>query len=237
MRVAIIGAALLAGACGGGHAEERDDGPTVQRGFEVGAFERIALEGSHDVVVTVGGAPSVRAEGSERAIERLEVVVEDGELHIRSRQRSGWLSFGSQRSATVHVTVPALSGATVAGSGEISIARVEGEAFEGHIAGSGELEIADLRVRAASFTIGGSGHVRAGGIADRTEVAIGGSGDVDLSGLRSRTAAVRIGGSGNARLHATETADVRVAGSGNVEVTGGARCSVEKHGSGNVRCG
>ena len=237
MRMAIIGAALLAGACGGGQAEERDDGPTVQRGFDVAAFERIALEGSHEVIVTVGAVPSVRAEGSERAIERLEVVVEDGELHIRSRRRSGWFSFGGHRGATVHVTVPALTGATVAGSGEISIPRVAGESFEGHIAGSGELEIAQMQVRSASFTIGGSGHVRAGGAADRTEVAIGGSGDVDLSGLRSRTAAVRIGGSGNARLHATETADVRVAGSGNVEVTGGARCSVEKHGSGNVTCG
>lgn len=236
MRIAIIGAALLAGACGGG-SQERAEGPRVQRQFPVGAFERIALEGSHDVVVTVGAAPSVRAEGSERALERLEVVVENGQLHIRSRRRGGFLSFGRDRSATLHVTVPALNHVTVAGSGEMRIDRVEGRGFDGFLAGSGSLEIGRMRVETTSFDIAGSGHVRAAGTANRTDISIAGSGDADLSGLQTRTAGASVAGSGDIRLHATETVDASVSGSGDITVTGGARCSVDKHGSGEVRCG
>lgn len=236
MRIAMIGAALLAGACGGGNAEERDEGPTIQRNFPVGAFERIALEGSHDVIVTVGSAPSVRAEGRERALERLEVVVENGQLHIRSR-RGSWLSFGSHGSATLHVTVPALSHAAVAGSGELTIDRVEGRSFDGFLAGSGDLDIGRMRVESANFDVAGSGHVRAAGTANRLDLSIAGSGGADFSGLQSRSAGATVHGSGNVRLHATETVDANLSGSGNITVTGGARCSVDKHGSGEVHCG
>lgn len=238
MRIAIIGAALLVGACSGGHAEERDEGRTVQRDFPVGAFEQIALEGSHDVIVTVGGAPSVRAEGSERALERLEVVVENGQLHIRSRNRGNWLTSGRHGgSATLHVTVPSLTHAAVAGSGELRIDRIAGRSFDGFLAGSGDLAIAQMQVESASFDVAGSGNVRAAGTAGRTHISIAGSGDADLSGLQSRTAEATVHGSGDVRLHATESVDANVSGSGDITVTGGARCSIDKHGSGEVRCG
>lgn len=235
MRTAIIGAVLVLGACAGGHAD--DEGPRAQRSFDVATFDRIALAGSHDVIVTVGSAPSVRAEGSERALEHLEIDVKDGRLRIRSRERSGWFSFGRHRSATVHVTVPALTETTVAGSGDVRIDRLVGPSFLARIAGSGELEIGAMQVREATFAVAGSGHIRAAGAAERTQLNIAGSGDVDLSALRSRTATVSIAGSGDARLNATETAEVEIRGSGNVAVAGGARCSVDKRGSGNVRCG
>lgn len=235
MRAAIIGAALLAGACSGGQAEE--EGPGAQRSFEVAAFDRIELAGSHDVVVTVGGPPSVRAEGRERALDRLEIAVEGGRLQIRSRPRSGWLAFGSDRGVTVYVTVPTIAGVDVAGSGGVRVDRIEGASFDASLAGSGDLEVSRLRVEMANFGIAGSGNVRAAGAAGRTVVEIAGSGDVDLSGLRSRTAAVSVAGSGNVRLHAAESADVTLMGSGDVTVSGGARCNVDKHGSGDVHCG
>ena len=66
MRSAIFGAVLVLGACTS-HGEERDEPrATGQRSFQVGQFQAVSLEGSHDVVVTVGGAPSVRAEGDSR---------------------------------------------------------------------------------------------------------------------------------------------------------------------------
>jgi len=237
MRAAILVTALALGACGSADGQEGEaSGERGQRGFEVGAFDRISLAGSHDVVVAVGGAPSIRAEGDARALERLDIRVEDGQLRIGSRRSDSWLGRG-HRGVTVHVTVPALAAAGVAGSGAMRIDRVEGQRFEASLAGSGDLDVGALRVEQARFAIAGSGNIRAAGTAANAALSIAGSGDADLSGLESRAAEVSVMGSGDARLRATETASVSVMGSGDVTVEGGARCTVDKRGSGDVHCG
>lgn len=235
MLMAAIGAALALAACSA-HGQEAPEAP-ARRDFPVGAFDRVTLAGSHDVIVTVGQPASVRAEGDSEALDRLDIRVEDGQLRIGSRGRGSWGWSGRNSSVTVYVAVPALTGAAVAGSGGMRVDSVEGESFRAAVAGSGNLSVGTVRVRQGSFAVSGSGNLRAAGSAARAEVSVTGSGDADLRGLDSRTAQVRVMGSGNANLRATETASVTSMGSGNVGITGGARCSVTKRGSGNVDCG
>lgn len=237
MRAAIIlGSVLLLGACqASGHADEARQ--TAQRSFAVGAFDRIALAGSHDVIVTVGGAPSVRAEGDAEALERLEIGVEGGQLRIGNRGRSGWSWFGGHRGITVHVTVPALAGASIAGSGDMRIDRVEGPRFAAAITGSGDMDIANMRVGEASFSVTGSGGIAAAGTAQRSSASVTGSGDLDLGRLEAASATIALAGSGDISLRATETAAIELRGSGDVTVGGPARCSISKSGSGDVHCG
>ena len=241
MRALILTSAIAIAACtNGADARENEGGGgrTASRDFQVGSFEKVALRGSHDVIVTVGGAPSVRAEGDADAIDRLEISVEDGELRIGTERHSGW-SFGGKRDrhkVVIHVTVPALAGASLAGSGDIRIDKVEGDRFAGSIAGSGDLDIAAVRVGRADFSIAGSGGITAKGAADSSNISIAGSGSIDAGGLVAKTAKVSVAGSGDVRANATETADVSVMGSGDVTMSGSARCKVSKMGSGNVSC-
>ena len=239
MRSALmLGTALALGACNiSGHAQESDGGGGIaRRDFQVGNFDRIALAGSHDVIVTVGGAPSVRAEGDAKAIERLEIEVEGGKLKIGSRNHVS-LGFSRDRGPVkIHVTVPSLTGAAVAGSGDLKIDKVEGSRFSGAVAGSGDLDIGAMKVEQAEFTVGGSGGIRAAGTAADSKVSVAGSGDLHLEALEVRRANVSVAGSGGVKARAMETADVSVAGSGDVTLSGPARCNVRKSGSGQVRC-
>jgi hypothetical protein len=237
MRSAILGAILMLGACTS-HGEE-NGGPRAmgQRSFQVGAFEKVSLDGSQDVVVTVGGAPSVRAEGDAEALERLDIRVEGGTLKIGSSRRGGWFNFRHGGGVTVYVTAPALNGAAIRGSGDMRVDRVQAQAFEAEIAGSGDMQIGALQAARASFSIAGSGGIRAAGTAEDSDVSIAGSGDILLGRLQTRRTSVRVAGSGNVAVHATEAVDGSVMGSGNVTVQGGARCSISKMGSGDIRCG
>ena len=234
MRWVIFGALLALGACTS-HEDEGGPRATSQRSFQIGEFQSVSLEGSVDVVVTVGGAPSVRAEGDSRMVERLDVGVEGGTLKIGYRR--GWLDFRSGGPVTVYVTTPVLNGATIAGSGDMRVDSVQSEAFEAEIAGSGDMQILELRARRASFAVAGSGDLRAAGAAEDVDVSIAGSGNVSLDQLQSRRTSVSVAGSGNVSVNATETVEGDVMGSGNVTVHGRARCSISKMGSGNVRCG
>lgn len=230
----IFGLATFAlAACG--EAEREDAGPAAIRNFEVGEFQRIVLNGSHEVVVSVGGAPSVRAEGPRRKLERMEVEVRDGTLRIGTR-RGSLFSFDSG-AIRVRVTVPSLAGADIRGSGDIRVDRVAGERFEGRVAGSGALEIGELETRHASFDLAGSGDISATGQAEAVALRLAGSGDASLGGLAVRRAQVNIAGSGDASVNASERVVGRIAGSGELQVSGGARCAVDVAGSGDVRCG
>ena len=241
MRGAILMSVLLLGACSMGEASGGSSEGKRQMGsrdFQVGAFDKVALSGSPNVIVTVGGAPSVRAEGDAETIDRLEVEVVNGTLRI-GHKKGKW-SFGWSKGrapVTIRVSAPSLTGAEVAGSGDIRIDKVEGGDFKGEIAGSGEIALASLRARNASFAIAGSGGVTAAGTAESADYSIAGSGDVRAGGLEVKRAKVSIAGSGNVEAKAMETADISIMGSGDVVVTGTAKCNVSKMGSGNARCG
>lgn len=230
-------AALASGCNFSNGGEARDAGPAVDRTFQVGAFDRITVSGPYDVKVTTGGQPGVRARGGEAVLAETEVVVEDGELKIRPKNKHGnrW-SWGKDNQVTMMVSAAAIHGATIAGSGGIDIDRASGGDFTGSVAGSGDLALGRVEANSAKFAIAGSGGVRAAGKVNTLEVSIAGSGDVDLAALTATDAEVSIAGSGNVRATATGTAKVSMMGSGDVEVTGGAKCEVSKHGSGDVRC-
>jgi DUF4097 and DUF4098 domain-containing protein YvlB len=238
MRTLFLAAAILfVGGCHVGHGEGKGEGEAhARRDFQVGAFDRIELAGSPDVIVTVGGRPSVRAEGDAETIERLEIVAENGELRIGMRPGGGSGWFRHHRGVTVHVTMPSVQAASIAGSGDIRIDRVEGPRFAAQIGGSGDIEIAHLRVAEANFAVRGSGGIRAAGGAERASATVAGNGDLDLEGFEAADATVALVGSGDISLRATRSAAIDLTGSGDVTITGPARCTIRKSGSGDVRC-
>jgi hypothetical protein len=230
----IIAASAATSACG----HSQGTGATVSRNYQIGNFQAIEVAGPYQVDVRTGGNPGVSAEGSEKLLERTFVEVRGDKLVIRPEEH-GWFHFGWSSRGKAHftVTVPQLSGAAIAGSGDINVDKVQGNRFEGSVAGSGGLNVTNMDVQSLKLSIAGSGGVKAGtGKAQSAEYEIAGSGDVDAGAVQTQQAKVSIAGSGNVRAHSSGTADVSVMGSGDVDVSGGAKCTVSKAGSGNVRC-
>lgn len=227
---------VLAGACSAiaqtNHVQA--SGQRGQRSFDVGAFESVALQGPHNVIVTVGGAASVRAEGDTAALDILDIRVENGRLVVGTQR--GWSWRGSEGAVTVHVTTPSLAGAAIGGSGDMRIDRVQADRFAASIGGSGDMEIGALQTREADFSIAGSGGIRAAGTAEAADISIAGSGGMALDGLQTRRASVSIMGSGDVTLQASEAVSGSIMGSGDINVRGAARCTVSRMGSGSVNC-
>ena len=236
--IVLLSAAAIVTACHSAGSAE-GTGPVAQRDFLVaGAFDKIALSGSPDVIVTVGAAASVRAEGEAAMLDRLEIANVGGQLQIGLRNTSGsWFSWGHHRGITVHVTLPALAGASITGSGDMRIDRVQGPAFAGAVTGSGDMTIANLTADQASFTVTGSGDITAAGHARQATASVTGSGDLHLAQLETEAATLAVAGSGDIGIRATQTAAVELRGSGDITVAGPAHCTISKSGSGDVHCG
>src|SRR5436190_7833344 len=114
---AVIAASAATSACG--QIQHGHGGATVSRNYQVGKFQQIEVAGPYDVEVRTGANPGVSARGSEKLLDRTVVEVNGDKLLIHPEQGHSWFSFGwhSRGKAHLTVTVPQLSGATIAGSG------------------------------------------------------------------------------------------------------------------------
>lgn len=246
MRQLLILPALLLAACGGGasYASDGDDpgiaptGSGNQRSYAANGFARIGLSGPDGATVRVGPGFSVTAEGDPAVLERLVVKVKDNRLLLGRKRNWGGGDAGSNRgTARFTVTLPRLSGVSVAGSGDVTVDKAEADEFRAAIAGSGNLAVAALRTKTLSASIAGSGDFTAGGTAEALSASVAGSGNIEAPGLTATSADVSIAGSGNVRARVNGDAKVSIVGSGDAELGPGARCTVSKVGSGSARCG
>ena len=212
-------------------------GTGTTRSYPVADFTGLALRGSDDVDVRVGTGFSVRAEGPSKELDKLRIERVGDTLRIGRKSQSGFNWGSNDDDVKVFVTMPMVSAAAIAGSGDMTIDRVEGQRFDGDTAGSGNLSVAALAVRTAKLAIAGSGNMTLKGSADRLDISIAGSGDVDASGVKAAGASVSVAGSGGVRADVTGAANVSVMGSGDVDLGKGAKCSTTKMGSGTVTCG
>jgi hypothetical protein len=235
--------ALIPLAAAGALAADRDRGPGLagQRQGEALVyparnFDAVSLAGASQVVVHTGGAFAVRAEVPAEAFGNFRVAVKGRTLEV-GRRYEGRRDYPLESRIVVHVTLPVLTAASVAGSGRIDADRAGGARFSGNVGGSGALRIGQLDARTAELSLGGSGEIAAAGTIGALKASVGGSGRIVAPALRASQASVSIGGSGSVRVAVAGKADVLMAGSGSVDLGPQARCSITKVGSGTVRCG
>ncbi|KTF67999.1 head GIN domain-containing protein [Sphingomonas sp. HT-1] len=229
----------LATACnaswGNSGAKVEGSGTGGTRSFAASGFTGVALKSSDDVDVRIGNAFSVQAEGDPKVLDQLDIRLDGDTLQVgRKSGGSSWLG-GGDRGAKIHVVLPKLTDAVVAGSGTMRVDRAEG-AFDGAVAGSGDLDIAALSANKASLSIAGSGNITVAGRAESLDVSVAGSGDLHGESLTAKGADISIAGSGNVRANVPGAASIAILGSGDVELRGGAKCDVSKVGSGAAKC-
>jgi len=210
----------------------------ADRRYTVTDFDRIQVEGPFDVVVKTGKAPSARATGSNEAVERVSIEVQGRTLKVRPN-RSAWGGYPGKGAGTVAVelTTRDLRGASVTGSGSLSIDKVKAMRFDMALSGSGSLSLG--RVEADNLVAGlvGSGRMSVGGKVKGLKATVQGSGDFEGSGLLVEDAQVRAATSGTVAIAASRTSDIESSGAGETTVTGKTSCTVKALGSGRVRCG
>lgn len=238
--IALLALAIPTAACSYGWSDD-DGGQEVPaqgsgttRSFAVRDFTGIDLRGSDPVDVRVGGGFSVRAEGPSDALDQLRIERDGDTLRVGRKKGVHW---STGKGARIFVTLPRLTDVGVAGSGQMTVDRVEGPSFHAGIAGSGDLTVGSMRVGTADLGIAGSGTVTPNGTADRLKVSVAGSGNLRGAGLQTRQADVSIAGSGDVVARVNGPAKVSLMGSGSADLGPQSTCTVSKMGSGSARCG
>lgn len=211
-----------------------DDGTPIAADWTAtGNFESVGAVGPDTVRFTTGDNWRVRAEGDARTLERLRFVVKDGRLMVG--RRSGEDSH--LPAATIYVTAPAIRSALLAGSGDLSVDRLTGDAVSATAAGSGDLSVGSVESRSVKASVAGSGDMVMRGHSDEADLAVAGSGRFDSADFSAQRASVTVAGSGAMNFRSDGTVKASIAGSGNITVSGRATCSQTRIGPGSLRCG
>ncbi len=207
------------------------DGNVTAEPRSVAAFTRISSRGSMDLEVTVGQPAAVSVtidrnlQGYVRTEIRGDTLVVDTSRDVRPSGR-----------AVVKVSLPALAGLELSGSGD---AAVQGGSVPADLAlstrGSGDVVYEGV-LGTLSVEVDGSGDVSATGPAGDVRAELRGSGGLRYRG-KARHVSVRSLGSGDVRLSGSaESLEARTSGSGDIDARNMAvrDAVVVTHGSGDV---
>lgn len=212
-----------------------EDGKTISTAeATTAAFTEVKALGPDNIVFVTGDAFTIKAEGNAKAIATLRYKLEDGTIKI-GRTKGNWFGDESE-GVTITITAPKLSAASLAGSGDFTADKMDGDTVTVKIAGSGSLKVAEVTAKTLETKIAGSGDAIIAGTAENMDLSVAGSGTINAQKLTATNAEVSIAGSGDVSINATGKVEAKVAGSGDINVTGGATCTSKSMGSGNINC-
>jgi hypothetical protein len=221
----------------------------------VDTFNKISFGVPGKAYVKQGPTQKVELEGSREALDRVEVVVDGGQLKIRSKERWGSWNWGREDRITVYITTKEIRSLSVAGSGDLEAqTKIVTGNLDLKVSGSGTLK-ADVEANQVEAGVAGSGTIRMRGkcnnlntnisgsgdieavvtVADKLYASISGSGKLVASG-KANTLKTSISGSGRVRAIDLEAdvCDIKIAGSGSVDVNVRNELNANVSGSGNV---
>lgn len=205
----------------------------AQENRAVKNFHSIANAGAVEVFVKMGDEESLSIEGSDEDLERIETVVQNGILKIRTkRDINNWNI--ALNSVKVYITAVKLDALLQSGSGSIELdGKIKSASADIQVSGSGKI-IAAMSVQNAKITLSGSGNIALIGKVGELNITMAGSGDVNAEKLLAENTKIKIAGNGIAYVNASETIDAKIVGNGGVKYIGEPTITTKKLGEGTV---
>ncbi|AKQ70084.1 hypothetical protein A176_006996 [Myxococcus hansupus] len=204
-RVSILSSFLLFAACA--HAQEPKDSASAsaqQRGgqsIEVADFDEVSV--SHGIKAEVKVGPkSVRLEGPAELVSRIQLEVDDGELHTRV-DKSAFNKFrgGSVR---LYISSPRIEGIHASGGSRVDAEASRTDKFEVEASGGSIVKVRGVDARQVEAEASGGSDVTLSGQATDLDVEVSGGSTLralDVKGVKTLDAEA----SGGSRVEADAT--------------------------------
>ena len=228
-------------------------------------FTEVAFGVAGNLNIRIGSEFKVTLEGDNDILEETVTEVSNDRLVIKRKDnRPAFRLFNNSSSLNnkrviVNITMPAISGLSVSGSGraevidsftagslnlsvsgsgQLKLNNVSGEDIDCRISGSGRIVAADIKARSLNLATTGSGRIALNDVScENLNSSITGSGSVVIEGKGSiGSEKINISGSGrfSGESVPAETANISVTGSGRCSINVTNSLEARTAGSGNI---
>lgn len=214
---------------------ERGSGDIVTEKRETGEFERIRLDCSANLVISIDSVFRVEVTTDDNLQDNVITEVISRKTLLIDVEGN----FNTRRGVLVEITTPRLVQVEVNGSGDVELSGLQEETLEIELDGSGDIEFEgevdqldialdgsgqitsqDLSAKDVKIELGGSGDIELSGKAQTLECTLAGSGDIDARRFETEKVDAETQGSGDISVYATKYFDGAVYGSGDIDVYG-----------------
>lgn len=192
----------------------RGQGSVISEIRNISGFTEISTEGSTNIHIMQGSSFKVELRGYSNLLPYYETKLVNNTLQLGYRKDVNVKNDNTE----LYITMPAITGLSLAGSGNISTSGVFAGVpdFHARVPGSGNIEFSSGTATNFYSTIDGSGNIRALNLqADKAETNTTGSGDTEITA--NTQLKVRISGSGNVYYRGSPVISTNITGSGTVK--------------------
>jgi hypothetical protein len=212
----ILGLSLLISSCTNRSGSESANSVTDER--EISNVTRVKIDGVINLVISQSDKPTLRIEGDESMIAKLQVIQEGDLLELKLDDNAG--EFFENSTLDVFLSIGDLKEFDFEGVGNI---KTDGTLKLGELQlnGSGVGNIVlDLEAKKIDSSFDLLGNLKLLGSADEVSLINNGIGNVDASGLKTRIMNLNSSGIGKVDVFCSEILTITVSGIGAVSYSG-----------------
>jgi hypothetical protein len=223
------------------------NGQIITETRQLVSFIKVENDGTFNVYISHDSVFTAKVEAESNLIPHIRTRINGNTLEIDTRE-----NLRNNYPINVYVTTPIISGASLNGSGSVTLDSLQTENMDVDLSGSGIMS-GEITSAALTTRITGSGKIYLNAFTNSCNARISGSGDIELVGeslsgdfsisgsgnIRSTNfvqneCISKISGSGNMYLNVTDYLDVTISGSGSVYYVGNPQVNINITGSGSV---
>lgn len=226
--VLLILTALLFGSCTV-NFEKRNDGPDIEKSFDVSEFNALDVSDNVEVIYTVSDSTSVLVKGKENSVKNLILNCDkNGTLHIYNKsednkQKSSprhWVYWvfneNDNKGVTVYISGPNINNINISGAGNFTCKNaLHPENLSVFVNGAGDIDLDSIQTKDFRLNISGAGDFDAKAItAEKVDFKATGAGDIDSHIINASYVSITISGAGDVDTNLTDCGNVYVSVTG-----------------------
>ncbi|MBB6612082.1 DUF2807 domain-containing protein [Pontibacter sp. Tf4] len=204
------------------------------RSFQVADFDRISIGGPYHVQIRQGNRHSVRVQGDNSEIKRMDVESRNGELEITSNRKAFNL-FDDADPVLIMITVPDLKALELSGAIKADIIGINTDELVMELSGATEAAV-QARANVIRADIAGASSTRFTGTADRFEVEAAGACSINAENLQAKHVVIEASGMTVASVFASNSLRADASGASNITYSGNPKSTqVDANGASKVK--
>lgn len=194
---------------------ERGNDERITKEITVDNFDKIAVSGAFEVILTPSSSNEIIIEVDENLLKYIDIAVRGNRLFIETDRR-----LSSRKGIKIIIPVQDLRGISSSGASDIeSTEPIISEELDIDASGAGKIDL-KLDVKMVTVEISGAIMVYLEGVAERLDVDMSGAGSLTAESFEVKDCNVDISGVGHVLVNVSGTLDAQVSGLGKVEYLG-----------------